>query len=174
MNQCPCGYMGHPRERCRCTPSQIARYHHKLSGPLLDRLDVHVRVPPVSVHALTRAEPGEASSVVRERVLAARERQLRRHELRQTKERTNSNLSLHELDAVAPLTRLGRRLLEGAAHDLGLSARAWVKVLRVARTSADLAGKDELDDFHVEEALQGRLFDRRAARKLPTDQAPAA
>jgi magnesium chelatase family protein len=174
MNQCPCGYKGHPRERCRCSPSQIARYHQKLSGPLLDRLDVHVRVPPVEVYALARADAGEASSVVRERVLVARERQQRRHALGQTQSRTNSGLSLHELDAVAPLTTAGRRLLEAAAIDLGLSARGWVKVLRVARTWADLEGKDELGDDHIAEALQGRLFDRRAMPPAKRNQAPAA
>jgi predicted ATPase with chaperone activity len=92
----------------------------------------------------------------------------------QTKTRTNSTLPLHELDVVAPLTWAGRRLPESAAVDLGLSARACVKVLRVAHTSADLAGKDEIDDFHVEEALQGRLSDYRVVRKLPTNEAPAA
>jgi len=167
MNECPCGFRGHARERCRCTSTQVARYHQKLSGPLLDRLDVHVHVRPVEVRELTRGGGGESSQVVRERVLAARERQLRRLERGKTVHRTNAELSLAELEAVAPLDDLGRSLLEQAALRLGLSARAFVKVLRVARTVADLEGSDRVEAHHLAEAVQGRLMDRREATRLP-------
>jgi magnesium chelatase family protein len=162
MNACPCGYRGQSRERCRCTPSQVARYQRKVSGPLLDRLDVHVRVAPVEVHALTRGSDGEASSVVRERVIAARDRQLRRYEVGETRHRTNAELSLHELEKVAPLDAECRRQLETSTENLGLSARAFVKVLRVARTVADIEGNDAIRWGHLEEAVMGRLLDRRA------------
>lgn len=161
MNECPCGYRGHSRERCRCTTVQIARYHQKLSGPLLDRLDVHVHVRPVAVRELTQAERGESSHVVRDRVLAARERQLGRFKRGDTSHRTNAELSLSEIEATAPLDDASRSLLEAAAHRLGLSARAFVKVLRVARTVADLEGSERVRAQHVAEAIQGRLMDRR-------------
>ncbi len=163
MNQCPCGYRGHPREKCRCSPGQIARYHHKLSGPLLDRLDVHVSLPPVEIRTLSQGGDGEASSVVRERVVAARGRQLERQAQGTTSRRTNAELSLHELKAIACLNGESRRLLETAALQLGLSARAFVKVLRVARTIADLEGADRVQAPHVAEAIQGRILDRRQA-----------
>ncbi len=161
MNACPCGYRGHAREHCRCTPSQVARYQRKISGPLLDRLDIHVRLAPVDIHLLSRGKDGESSSTVRQRVMAARSRQLRRLELGQTRHRTNAELSLQELEAVAPLDGQGRLLLEAAASQLGLSARAYVKILRVARTVADLESSDALRAPHIEEAIQGRLLDRR-------------
>ena len=164
MNECPCGFRGHARERCRCTFTQIARYHQKLSGPLLDRLDVHVHVRPVEVRDLTRGASGEPSCAVRERVLAARERQLRRFERNETQHRTNAELSLGELEAVAVLDERGRSMLEQAAVRLGLSARAFVKVLRVARTIADLEGSERVSPLHLAEAVQGRLMDRRDAR----------
>jgi magnesium chelatase family protein len=163
MNECPCGYRGHARERCRCTPAQVARYRQKLSGPLLDRLDVHVHVRPVEVRELARHSRGESSCVVRERVLAARECQLGRLQRGDTKHRTNAELSLAELEAVAPLDDAGRDLLERSATRLGLSARAYVKVLRVARTVADLAGGGAILPVHVAEAVQSRLIDRRMA-----------
>jgi magnesium chelatase family protein len=161
MNECPCGYRGHARERCRCTTAEVARYRLKLSGPLLDRLDVHVYVRPVEVSELTRGESGESSRTVRERVLAARQRQLHRFESGLTQRRTNAELSLRELDAVAALDDTGRDLLERSALRLGLSARAYVKVLRVARTIADLAGSEAVSPVHLSEAVQGRLMDRR-------------
>lgn len=161
MNACPCGYRGQARERCRCTPSQVARYQRKVSGPLLDRLDVHVRVAPVEVHALSRGADGEASCVVRDRVVAARERQLRRYEAGETHHRTNAELSLQELEQVAPLDPGCRRQLEAATANLGLSARAFVKVLRVARTIADIEGGGGIHWGHLEEAIMGRLLDRR-------------
>jgi magnesium chelatase family protein len=161
MNECPCGFRGHARERCRCTSLQIARYRQKLSGPLLDRLDVHVYVRPVEVRELTRGEGGEPSAVVRERVLAARQRQLHRFEKGKTRHRTNAELSLGELEAVALLDDDSRTLLEQAATNLGLSARAFVKVLRVARTVADLEGSERVQGHHLSEAVQGRLMDRR-------------
>jgi magnesium chelatase family protein len=161
MNECPCGYRGHARERCRCTPAHIARYRQKLSGPLLDRLDFHVHVRPVEVRELSQRSHGESSQVVRERVLAARQRQLRRFERGETKRRTNAELSLSELEAVAPLDAEGSDLLERSAAGLGLSARAYVKVLRVARTVADLAGREAILPVDVSEAVHGRLLDRR-------------
>jgi magnesium chelatase family protein len=168
MNECPCGYRGHARERCRCSPAQVSRYHQKLSGPLLDRLDVHVHVRPVEVRELSSPSRGESSQTVRERVLAARQRQLRRFERGDTQHRTNSELSLAELEVVARLDAEGRDLLERSANRLGLSARAYVKVLRVARTMADLAGSEAVLPFHVSSAVQVRLMDRRL---LETDAA---
>ncbi|HWO14558.1 MAG TPA: ATP-binding protein, partial [Polyangiaceae bacterium] len=159
MNACPCGYKSHPRQRCRCSPQQVARYHHKLSGPLLDRLDVHVRVLPVEVRALSGTGNAEPSASVRSRVVAARERQLARYAAGVTRHRTNAELSLEELEAVAPLEREPRRWLENTAHELGWSARAWVKILRVARTVADLEGSEPLLLGHLEEATLGRLLD---------------
>jgi magnesium chelatase family protein len=161
MNECPCGYRGHGRERCRCTPAQLARYHQKLSGPLLDRLDVQVHVRPVEVRELTRGEAGESSLAVRERVVAARGRQLARLERGTTRHRTNAELSLAELETVAQLDGEGRKLLEDCTANLGLSARAFVKVLRVARTAADLEGSEGVRPWHVSEAIQLRLMGRR-------------
>jgi magnesium chelatase family protein len=171
MNACPCGYRSHPRQSCRCSRQQIARYHHKLSGPLLDRLDVHVRVLPVEVQALSGTGDAEPSSSVRARVVAARERQLQRYAAGVTRHRTNAELSLEELEAVAPLERAARRWLEKTAHDLGWSARAWVKILRVARTIADLEGTEPLRLGPIEEAALGRLLDSGRLTALGSEEA---
>jgi magnesium chelatase family protein len=160
VNPCPCGYFGHPRRRCACSDEARKRYRSRLSGPLVDRLDIHVAVPPVDVAALTAARSGEASAAVRARVTRAREVQRRRSEKLSLSSRLNSTLTSAELEMVAPLERETRRLMELAVEKLGLSARAFVKVLRVARTVADLEGEDRVRKPHVAEAIQGRLLDR--------------
>jgi magnesium chelatase family protein len=162
MNPCPCGYRGHPQQVCRCGAGQVARYREKLSGPLLDRLDIHVLLPPVEMHQLADGAQSESSRAVRERVIAARQRQLARHASGLTSRRTNSELALSQVKAIARLDREGQTLLEAAGNRLGLSARAYVKVLRVARTIADVEGEEQVAAPHVSEAIQGRILDRRA------------
>jgi magnesium chelatase family protein len=163
MNPCPCGFSSasQPASACRCSPAQVARYRHKISGPLLDRLDVHVRLPPVDVRTLSQSGQSESSAAVRARVIAARERQLARLRAGVTSRRTNGELPLKELKHVAALSRDSRTLLEAAATQLGLSARAFVKVLRVARSIADIEGEEKVGKPHVAEAIQGRILDRR-------------
>ncbi len=164
VNPCPCGYFSHPRRRCACTDEARKRYRARLSGPLLDRIDIHVPVPPVEVSALTSARHGESSSDVRSRVARARDAQRRRAATLGLSARVNAVLSAAELDQVAPLERNSRRLVELAVDKLGLSARAFVKVLRVARTIADLEGEERVKEPHVGEAIQGRLLDRDGGR----------
>lgn len=162
MNPCPCGYLGHPSQPCRCSARQVMRYREKLSGPLLDRIDVHVTVPPVDVETLCERVSGESSSVVRDRVVQARTRQRARLDAGTASKGLNGQLSLDELERVALLDPASQRLLRAAVKQLGLSARAYVKVLRVARTIADLEGASHPREAHVAEAIQGRILDRRA------------
>ena len=160
VNPCPCGYYGHPHRDCRCSPEARRRYLARLSGPLMDRIDIHVQVPPVEVTALTRGAPGESSSVVRERVLRARAVQAARREAGLTRARNNAELPARELPVIAEPDGKATRTLEKAMSDLSLSARAYVRVLRVARTLADLDGHPRVRERHVVEALQGRMLDR--------------
>jgi magnesium chelatase family protein len=164
MNPCPCGFAGqtHPGQQCRCSQPQLARYRQKLSGPLLDRLDVHTPLPAVDIRALSHHVDSESSEVVRARVVAARERQLARWRAGVTSRRTNGELPLGEIKQIAALGPDSRQLLEAAASQLGLSARAFVKVLRVARTIADLEGEATVRAPHVSQAIQGRILDRQA------------
>jgi magnesium chelatase family protein len=164
VNPCPCGYFSHPRRRCVCSEEARKRYRARLSGPLVDRLDIHVAVPPVEVSALTGARSGESSETVRARVARAREVQRRRAEALGLSARVNASLAGSELERVAELGRDARRLLELAVDKLGLSARAFVKVLRVARTIADIEGEERVRQPHVAEAIQGRLLDREVIR----------
>jgi magnesium chelatase family protein len=157
LNPCPCGHLGNPLRTCTCSCSAIARYRAKLSGPLLDRIDMHVEVPAVSYQELAGSGPGEASALVRPRVEEARGRQRRRSP------RANARLTAAELSAVASLDAGGHDLLARAVERLALSARAIDRVRRVARTIADLEGADSVAAGHVGEALQYRLLDR------PTD-----
>ena len=157
----PCGYHGHPRRKCRCTELARRSYQARLSGPLLDRLDVHVNVPPVEVAALVGKAHSESSATMRERVLKARQVQFDRFRRGEASGPTNSTLTATELDRVAPLDSEGKRRLEQAITQFGLSARAFVKVRRVARTIADLEGSTRVRDGHVYAAIQGRLFDRQ-------------
>jgi magnesium chelatase family protein len=158
LNPCPCGYWGHPRRRCTCSDEARKRYRARLSGPLLDRLDIHVNVPPVDVSALTGPARAESSAAVRARVTRARELQRRRATATGT--RLNAALSGTDLERFVELDRDAKRLIETAVDKLGLSARGFVKVLRVARTIADLDGEPAVRSPQVAEAIQGRLFDR--------------
>ncbi len=164
VNPCPCGYFSHPRRRCACSDEGRKRYRARLSGPLVDRLDIHVAVPPVEVSALTGARTGESSADVRARVTRARETQRRRAAELGLSARVNAALTGAELERVAELGRDTRRLMELAVDKLGLSARAFTKVLRVARTIADIEGEERVRQPHVAEAIQGRLLDREVVR----------
>ena len=157
MNPCPCGYLGDPAGRCRCTPEQVRRYRGRLSGPLLDRIDLHVELPPVAHELLLAHEHAgaEPSVAVRERVEAAQQRQLARGGC------LNARLDAAGLRRHARLTEAQQQFLARAIGTLGLSARATHRVLRIARTCADLASSDTLDMQHLAEALQYRLLDRR-------------
>jgi magnesium chelatase family protein len=160
MNRCPCGNLGHPLRTCRCTEKARRAYLARLSGPLLDRLDVHVGLPPVEVSALVRGGEGESSAKVRARVLAARATQEARRASGLTAARCNALVLSRELGTIAPLDAQSQKLVETAIVRLGLSARAYTKVLRVARTIADLEGSPEVRSVHVAEAVQARLVDR--------------
>jgi magnesium chelatase family protein len=157
MNPCPCGYLGDGTSRCRCSPDQIARYRGRLSGPLLDRIDLHVDVPALPAETLHRGVPGEATAQVKTRVLAARERQKQRQGF------LNHALAPNALDEHAALGRADADMLEQAMRRMRLSARAYHRILRVARTIADLDGHPQVGGSHLHEALAYRVLDRLPA-----------
>jgi magnesium chelatase family protein len=153
MNPCPCGHLGDPRQACICTQTQIQRYQARLSGPLLDRIDLQVEVPAIPPDQLTSPTTGESSATVRERVLAARQRQHARGAL-------NARLPGRELEAACALTSDERAWLADVLTRLKLSARAYHRVLRVALTLADLAGEPRPAKSQLMEAIGYRQLDR--------------
>ena len=157
MNPCPCGFLGDDRRQCRCTPGQVARYRGRLSGPLRDRIDLIVEVPAVPVADIAESAPGEGSSVVCERVCAARQRQQSRMPV--TGARTNAELRGRASTHTCRPDAEGRALLKRAVDKFGLSARGYDRVLKVARTIADLDATDGIGAGHVAEALQYRLME---------------
>jgi magnesium chelatase family protein len=158
MNPCPCGFFTARDQPCRCTPMQIRRYMAKISGPLLDRIDIHLAVPQVAFSALTAENPGEPSSAIHERVRQARDMQRLRY--RRYGILTNSSLKSGLLDQFCPLRKDAGRLLAGAMQRLQLSARAYDRIRRVARTIADLEAGGDIEAHHVSEAIQYRSLDR--------------
>ncbi len=161
-NPCPCGYFGHPRLPCRCRETERRRYLARLSGPLLDRIDLHCGVPPVEPSQLISRRPSESSETVRSRVFVARARQWARHTSGEVTVPTNAQLSLGEAERVCSLDAQARALLERAARRLGVSARAYLRILRVARSIADLEEQATVSAAHVAEAIQGRILERES------------
>lgn len=152
MNPCPCGYLGHYTARCRCTPDQVARYRSRVSGPLIDRIDLQIEVPAVSERDLVRSCEGEPSEVVRARVAAAADAQ------RARQGKPNAKLSTREVDEICVPDAGGAALLKQAIGRLGLTARAYHRILKVARTIADLGGARVMTSATIAEAIQYRRF----------------
>ncbi|GAB4322646.1 MAG: YifB family Mg chelatase-like AAA ATPase [Candidatus Zixiibacteriota bacterium] len=159
MNPCPCGFYGSDSHECTCSPQQITRYMSKISGPLLDRIDIHIEVPAVKFKELSSAEKGEPSAMIRQRVNKARQRQLER--FRNEKGMyCNAHMESKHLRTMCPLDNESLDLLRRAITKLGLSARAYDRILKVSRTIADLADTEEIHPQHIAEAIQYRNLDR--------------
>jgi magnesium chelatase family protein len=158
MNPCPCGFLNDPSRDCTCTPPQIQRYVSKISGPLLDRIDIHIDMPAVKYRELRADSTGEGSDQIRARVIAARERQLQRYE--GEKIYCNAQLSPRQIRKYCNISAECERLLESAMTRLGLSARAHDRILKVARTIADLDRAESIQVPHISEAIQYRSLDR--------------
>jgi magnesium chelatase family protein len=159
MNPCPCGYFNHPEKNCVCGPGVVQKYLNKISGPLLDRIDLHVEVTPVSFNELTTLRPAEKSEKVRERVVAARTLQEERYK-ESNEVHCNAQMSSKMLKEICIIDAAGQNLLKTAMERLGLSARAYDRILKVARTIADLAKSIDIKPEHLAEAIQYRSLDR--------------
>ena len=160
MNPCPCGYYNHPTKECSCSAAAVHRYVGRISGPLMDRIDLHVEITPVSREELSSEQPSESSAAVRERVTRARERQAER--FRGTGIYTNTMMTSAMLREFCPLSAEARRLLDVAMERLQLSARAYDRIIKVARTIADLAGEEHISPLHISEAITYRTLDRES------------
>jgi magnesium chelatase family protein len=159
MNPCPCGHLGNPMRACKCSPQAVEKYMARLSGPLLDRIDLHVEVPAVPHEQLSARADGTPSAVMREQVLAARKTQSERFQ--GDGRRLNSRMGPRELRQHCALDAEGEEILRTAMTELGLSARAHDRILRVARTTADLAGSLTIRADDVLEAISYRSLDRK-------------
>ena len=160
MNPCPCGYYNHPEKECSCPPGNVQRYLNKLSGPLLDRIDLHIEVTPVQPADITGKAAEETSEIIRRRVMAARNIQLERFAGDEQMVHCNAHMSNRQLQRHCQLEPAARQLLESAMKRLQLSARAYDRILKVSRTIADLAGHTALATHHIAEAIQFRSLDR--------------
>ncbi len=160
LNPCPCGYYTDPRHDCSCTPQQVQRYMSKISGPLMDRIDIHVEVPALSYEELAQKQPGEESSVMRDKVIEARQIQLKRF-TSSRKTFCNAHMQSRHVRKHCELDMESQSLLKTAIEKLGLSARAYDRILKVSRTIADLDGSESIRSPHISEAIQYRSLDRK-------------
>jgi magnesium chelatase family protein len=160
MNPCPCGYFGDLKRECRCSPVQVQRYRQRISGPLLDRIDLHIEVPAVEYRDFSSERIEENSGAIRERIARARQKQHERF-ARDQKTNCNARMTTRDIKAHCEIDASTKELLKFAMTDHNLSARAYDRILKVARTIADLAGSENIQSDHVSEAVQYRSLDRQ-------------
>ena len=159
MNPCPCGYYNHPDKDCSCAPGIVQRYLNKISGPLLDRIDIHVEVVPVPFRELSNLSSSEKSGVIRERVIGAR--RIQEERFKESKGiYCNAQMTSRQLRNICRIDQTGHTLLKNAMEKLNLSARAYDRILKVSRTIADLDGSEGIRPEHLAEAIQYRSLDR--------------
>jgi magnesium chelatase family protein len=160
MNPCPCGYHNHPEKKCVCAPGAVEKYLNKISGPLLDRIDLHIEVTPISYDELSSQVQEETSSSIRDRVVSARKVQKNRYQKLNNPIHSNAQMGSYELQTYCQLDESSRTILKNAMNKLGLSARAYDRIIKVARTIADLDGAEAIQTQHIAEAIQYRSLDR--------------
>jgi magnesium chelatase family protein len=156
-NPCPCGYLGHPKKHCSCLPGGILKYHKRLSGPLLDRIDLHIDVPAVDQEKLTAVINAESSDIIRKRVMKARD--IQKIRLKNTKVFTNGEMSSAQVREYCKMSLDAQNMLKTAIDKFSLSARSYFKTIKISQTIADLAGHDSIESEHVSEALQYRFHE---------------